>query len=49
MKLVKKATEVFKSAIYFTEIDADLVDEIISNIGNYASAKKLGRSKRGGS
>ena len=22
-----------KSAIYFTEIDADLVDEIISNIG----------------
>lgn len=35
----KKATEVFKSAIYFTEIDADLVDEIISNIGNYASEK----------
>lgn len=29
----KNATEVFKSAIYFTEIDADLVDEIISNIG----------------
>lgn len=28
----KNATEVFKSAIYFTEIDADLVDEIISNI-----------------
>jgi len=28
----KKATEVFKSAIYFTEIDADLV-------GNYASEK----------
>ena len=26
----KNATEVFKSAIYFTEIDADLVDEIIS-------------------
>ena len=35
----KNATEVFKSAIYFTEIDADLVDEIISNIGNYASEK----------
>lgn len=35
----KKATEVFKSAIYFTEIDADLVDEIISNIGYYASEK----------
>lgn len=35
----KKATEVFKRAIYFTEIDADLVDEIISNIGNYASEK----------
>lgn len=32
----KNATEVFKSAIYFIEIDADLVDEIISNIGNYA-------------
>lgn len=28
----KNATEVFKSAIYFTKIDADLVDEIISNI-----------------
>ena len=27
----KNATEVFKSAIYFTEIDADHVDEIISN------------------
>ena len=40
----KTATEVFKSAIYFTEIDADLVDEIISNIGYYAS-KKLGRVK----
>lgn len=36
----KNATEVFKSAIYFTKIDADLVDEIISNIGNYASEKK---------
>ena len=35
----KNATEVFKSAIYFTQIDADLVDEIISNIGNYASEK----------
>lgn len=35
----KSKTEVFKSAIYFTEIDADLVDEIISNIGNYASEK----------
>ena len=35
----KNATEVFKSAIYFIEIDADLVDEIISNIGNYASEK----------
>ena len=35
----KNATEVFKSAIYFTKIDADLVDEIISNIGNYASEK----------
>ena len=33
----KNATEVFKSAIYFTKIDADLVDEIISNIG-YSSA-----------
>ena len=31
----KNVTEVFKSAIYFTEIDADLVDEIISNIGYY--------------
>ena len=31
--------KLFKSAIYFTEIDADLVDEIISNIGNYASEK----------
>ena len=30
----KNATEVFKSAIYFTKIDADLVDEIISNIGS---------------
>ena len=29
----KNATEVFRSAIYFTQIDADLVDEIISNIG----------------
>ena len=29
----------FKSAIYFTEIDVDLVDEIISNIGYYASEK----------
>ena len=28
----KNATEVFKSAIYFTEIGADLVDEIISII-----------------
>ena len=37
----KNATEVFKSAIYFTEIDADLVDEIISNIGYYASEKDL--------
>ncbi len=36
----KSKTEVFKSAIYFTEIDADLVDEIISNIGYYASEKK---------
>ena len=35
----KNATEVFKSAIYFTEIDADLVDEIISNIVYYASEK----------
>ena len=35
----KNATEAFKSAIYFTQIDADLVDEIISNIGNYASEK----------
>lgn len=35
----KSKTEVFKSAIYFTEIDADLVDEIISNIGYYASEK----------
>ena len=35
----KNATEVFKSAIYFTKIDADLVDEIISNIGYYASEK----------
>ena len=35
----KNATEVFKSAIYFTEIDTDLVDEIISNIGYYASEK----------
>ena len=35
----KNATEVFKNAIYFTEIDADLVDEIISNIGYYASEK----------
>ena len=34
-------TEVFKSAIYFTKIDADLVDEIISNIGYYASEKDL--------
>ena len=42
----KKATEVFKSAIYFTEIDADLVDEIISNIGNYASKKKIGKEKK---
>ena len=33
----KSKTEVFKSAIYFTEIDADLVDEIISNIGYYTS------------
>ena len=38
MKLVKMP-QVFKSAIYFTKIDADLVDEIISNIGNYASEK----------
>lgn len=37
----KSETEVFKSAIYFTEIDADLVDEIISNIGYYASEKDL--------
>lgn len=37
----KSKTEVFKSAIYFTEIDADLVDEIISNIGYYASEKDL--------
>ena len=37
----KNATEVFKSAIYFTEIDADLVDEIISNIGYYAVFCKL--------
>ena len=35
----KSETEVFKSAIYFTEIDVDLVDEIISNIGYYASEK----------
>lgn len=35
----KSKTEVFKSAIYFTEIDAELVDEIISNIGYYASEK----------
>lgn len=35
----KNATEVFKSAIYFTQMDADLVDEIISNIGYYASKK----------
>lgn len=35
----KNATEVFKSAIYFTQIDADLVDEIISNIGYYARKK----------
>ena len=35
----KNATEVFKCAIYFTEIDADLVDEIISDIGYYASEK----------
>ena len=35
----KNATEVFKSAIYFTKIDADIVDEIISNIGYYASEK----------
>lgn len=35
----KNATGVFKSAIYFTEIDADLVDEIISDIGYYASEK----------
>lgn len=40
-KTGKNATEVFKSAIYFTEIDADLVDEIISNIGYYASEKDL--------
>ena len=31
----KKATEVFKSAIYFTEIDADLVDEIIPGLRFY--------------
>ena len=37
----KNATEVFKSAIYFSKIDADLVDEIISKIGNYASDKEL--------
>ena len=37
----KNAPEVFKSAIYFTKIDADLVDEIISNIGYYASEKDL--------
>ena len=37
----KNATEVFKSAIYFTKIDADLVDEIIANIGYYASEKDL--------
>ena len=37
----KSKTEVFKSAIYFTEIDADLVDEIISNIGYYAREKDL--------
>ena len=36
---LQQRMEVFKSAIYFTEIDADLVDEIISNIGNYASEK----------
>ena len=35
----KNATEVFKSAIYFTEIDEALVDEIISKIGYYASEK----------
>ena len=38
-RMNENATEVFKSAIYFTKIDADLVDEIISNIGNYASEK----------
>lgn len=37
----KNVTEVFKSAIYFTGIDVDLVDEIISNIGYYASEKDL--------
>ena len=37
----KNATEVFKSAIYFTGIDVDLVDEIISNIGYYASEKDI--------
>ncbi len=42
----KTATEVFKSAIYFTEIDADLVDEIISNIGYYASKKIEGVKRR---
>ena len=36
----KNATEVFKSAIYFTKIDADLVDEIISNIGYYFEASR---------
>ena len=41
MRTGKNATEVFKSAIYFTEIDADIVDEIISNIGYYASEKDL--------
>lgn len=42
----KNATEVFKSAIYFTKIDADLVDEIISNIGYYASEKDAEGIKR---
>ena len=41
----KNATEVFKSSIYFTEIDADLVDEIISNIGYYGSQQELLRLK----
>lgn len=41
MKLVKMPQKYLGAAIYFTQIDADLVDEIISNIGYYASEKDL--------